>query len=248
MAKFIWIRLATADADGAQRFYQGVVGWGVDRPEGAGEHRILTAGGIGIGGIAPPDPGEPLGWVGYVEVDDVDAEIAAVEAAGGRCIVPAFDVPMAGRIARLADPQGAAYLVIAPAPWEGEVPPAPSRQTPGQIGWHELHTPDMDAGFAFYADRYGWTLARDLDMGPMGTYRIFAIDGEDAGGVAQATPLAPAWLHYFTVPDIDAAAAAIGTGGGTVTSGPHEVPGGAWIVHANDPQGAVFALVGGRGA
>jgi uncharacterized protein len=41
-----------------------------------------------------------------------------------------------------------------------------------------------------------------------------------------------------------AAAAARATGrGGQVLQGPHEVPGGAWIVQARDPQGAVFAMV-----
>ena len=34
--------------------------------------------------------------------------------------------------------------------------------------------------------------------------------------------------------------------GGTVRNGPMEVPGGAWIVQAADPQGAAFAVVGPR--
>jgi predicted enzyme related to lactoylglutathione lyase len=32
--------------------------------------------------------------------------------------------------------------------------------------------------------------------------------------------------------------------GGTVSMGPHEVPGGDMIIIGNDPQGAEFALVG----
>ena len=31
-------------------------------------------------------------------------------------------------------------------------------------------------------------------------------------------------------------------GGGQITNGPLQVPGGGWIVHAVDPQGAHFAL------
>jgi predicted enzyme related to lactoylglutathione lyase len=31
--------------------------------------------------------------------------------------------------------------------------------------------------------------------------------------------------------------------GGQVVMGPHEVPGGSWIVQGLDPQGAGFALV-----
>jgi len=33
--------------------------------------------------------------------------------------------------------------------------------------------------------------------------------------------------------------------GGEVLMGPHEVPGGAWIVQARDPQGAHFAMISG---
>jgi uncharacterized protein len=32
--------------------------------------------------------------------------------------------------------------------------------------------------------------------------------------------------------------------GGKVLNGPHQVPGGSWIVQCLDPQGAMFALVG----
>ena len=34
-----------------------------------------------------------------------------------------------------------------------------------------------------------------------------------------------------------------GEGGAQVLNGPMEVPGGAWIVQARDPQGAAFAMV-----
>ena len=48
------------------------------------------------------------------------------------------------------------------------------------------------------------------------------------------------------LPDIDVATDKVRSGGGTVLNGPMEVPGGAWIIQATDPQGAMFALVGMR--
>jgi hypothetical protein len=33
-----------------------------------------------------------------------------------------------------------------------------------------------------------------------------------------------------------------------VINGPHQVPGGEWVVIADDPQGAAFGLVGPQGA
>jgi predicted enzyme related to lactoylglutathione lyase len=58
-------------------------------------------------------------------------------------------------------------------------------------------------------------------------------------------PLSPVpfWLYYFNVDAIDAAAARAKANGGKILNGPHEVPGGLWIVMCMDPQGAAFAMV-----
>jgi uncharacterized protein len=49
-----------------------------------------------------------------------------------------------------------------------------------------------------------------------------------------------AWLYYFMVDGINAAAQRVRGAGGTIAMGPHEVPGGQWILHASDPQGGHF--------
>ena len=54
----------------------------------------------------------------------------------------------------------------------------------------------------------------------------------------------PFWLYYFNVEDIDAASGRVAAGGGKITNGPMQVPGGNWIIQCQDPQGAHFALVG----
>ena len=89
-----------------------------------------------------------------------------------------------------------------------------------------------------------------MDMGPMGIYQLFKAGGDEAiGGMMtklDAMPV-PFWLYYFNVAGIDAAAKAVEAGGGQVLNGPHEVPGGDFILQGLDPQGAMFALVGPRG-
>ena len=82
-------------------------------------------------------------------------------------------------------------------------------------------------------------------MGPMGKYRIFGADGVQMGGMMDKPENIPvsAWGFYINVDGIDAAAERIKANGGQVLMGPHEVPGGSWIVQAMDPQGAAFALV-----
>jgi predicted enzyme related to lactoylglutathione lyase len=56
------------------------------------------------------------------------------------------------------------------------------------------------------------------------------------------------WRFYFQVRDIDAAAAKVAAAGGTVRHGPHPIPGGAYMIVATDPHGAVFGAVGPRKA
>jgi predicted enzyme related to lactoylglutathione lyase len=54
---------------------------------------------------------------------------------------------------------------------------------------------------------------------------------------------APGWRFYFQVDRIKAAVTRIAERGGKVLMGPHQVPGGNWIVEAADPQGAEFAVL-----
>jgi hypothetical protein len=83
----------------------------------------------------------------------------------------------------------------------------------------------------------------------MGTYQEFSAGGETIGGMFTKPPTLPLpfWLYYFNIDDIQAAAKRVEAGGGQIVYGPTEVPGGAWIVHCTDPQGAIFALLDRRG-
>ena len=79
----------------------------------------------------------------------------------------------------------------------------------------------------------------------MGKYRIFGADGVQMGGMMDKPENIPvsAWGFYINVDGIDAAVERVKANGGQVLMGPHEVPGGSWIIQAMDPQGANFALV-----
>ena len=81
-------------------------------------------------------------------------------------------------------------------------------------------------------------------MGPMGIYRLWGEDDVQLGGMMDKPAQVPAsfWGFYTTVDGIDAAIGRLKEKGGQVLNGPHQVPGGSWIVQAMDPQGAAFAL------
>ena len=114
--------------------------------------------------------------------------------------------------------------------------------------WVDLGVIDIPKAKAFYSSLFGWVKADAVDMGPMGVYQLFTVGGIPTGAMfnSPAAQAARFWLYYFNVGDIDAAAKRVGDGGGKIMMGPHQVPGGSWIVQAADPQGAAFALIGSR--
>jgi predicted enzyme related to lactoylglutathione lyase len=246
--EFVWYELITSDVAAARIFYAKVVGWTVEDSGMPGMTYLLAkVGDRQVGGMMsfPPDMPDPSPrWMGYVLASDVDGTAERVTQAGGAVYRAPADIPGVGRFAVVADPQGAAFMLF-----RGDGDPAPelSYMTPGTIGWHELHSGDWEAGFAFYETLFGWTRDMAIPMGPAGTYQLFATGAHAIGGMMTDTEAPePYWLYYVSVDDIDAAAARTTAAGGTILYGPVEVPGGMWVINAKDPQGATFALVGKR--
>jgi predicted enzyme related to lactoylglutathione lyase len=159
---------------------------------------------------------------------------------------PPEDIPGVGRFAVVTDPYGAAFNLFKDSSAMAPEPKVP--ETPGHIGWHELHAGDGVGAFAFYSGLFGWTKAQAMDMGPLGVYQLFAIDGVDSGGMMTKMPETPQpfWLYYINVAALDAAVAKVTEGGGKVVVAPNQVPGGSWVANCCDPQGAFFALVAPR--
>lgn len=247
---FNWYELMTSDVEAAKRFYGQVVGWEMEGFDPSGDYTVLKAGGRGVGGLtAIPAEAAANGvrpvWIGYIAVADVDCAAEEIRHSGGKLHMGMKDIPGAGRIAMVSDPQGAPFYVIAP---DGEDEPPAAPMTSGHVGWHELHTSDWEAAFDFYSGRFGWEKDEALNMGPTGIYQLFRAGGGNAiGGMYNAETFGrPAWLFYFVVGNIDEAASRVAGAGGEVVEEPMEVPGGAWVIQCRDPQGAMFALVGMR--
>ena len=186
----------------------------------------------------------PSFWIGYIYTPDVDASVEKLKAAGGKVQREPWDIPGVGRLAAVSDPQGAGFMLMTP---RGEGAPPPPRGAQGRVDWRELHSTDWEAGWDFYSGLYGWEKSQAMDMGEMGSYQLFSDASEDIGAMFNNPHLPmPAWLYYFRVPSIDRAIETVKDAGGQVIQGPHEVPGGDWIIQGMDPQGAMFALVGGK--
>ena len=250
--KFIWYDVMTSDTKAGAAFYSDVIGWDAQThamPD-EGTYTVFSKGPAMVAGLmAIPEPMRAQGarpcWSGYVAVDNVDTDAARVQAAGGTIAREPTDIPNVGRFAVVCDPGGAVFLLFAPSTQEEPKPVAP--MTPGHVGWHELYAGDLEREFAFYSGLFGWTRDRAVDLGAAGTYQTFATGGAPCGGMMTrcAQVPHPCWNYYIAVEGVAAAAERAKARGGELLQGPHEVPGGAWIVQARDPQGAAFSMISG---
>jgi len=259
-ANFIWYELMTPDPAGAAAFYGAVVGWTIashaDPAAGDMDYRMIgRSDGGNAGGVLALNADMLTGgarpiWIGYLEVDDVDAAVDAIKADGGAVQMGPMDIPV-GRIAMVADPQGAPFYVMAPVPppgMEGMESDVFSVTEPQHMRWNELATSDPDGAIAFYKKHFGWGQDGEMPMGELGAYRF--IQRGDVG-IGAAMPLmqgypVPVWNFYIGVDDIDRAHAAVTANGGTITNEPMEIPGGEYAMNAIDPQGAPVGFVGPR--
>ena len=255
----IWYELMTTDPEGAKRFYDRAIGWDIGPAHDEVGYRMIGRGDGGFaGGLLPLsqemcEHGARPSWLGYVGVNDVDASLIDIEAKGGRTLMPAQDIDMAGRIAMVADPQGNPFYIMKPTPPPGDENKESdvfSTSAEQRVNWNELATADPVAARHFYGELFAWTSDDFMPMGDLGEYRFFAHDGKTIGAVyhPQNEGLAgkkdTGWRYYIRVPSISKAAEAVKTNGGTIDMDPHEVPGGDYIIIGHDPQGAEFSLVG----
>lgn len=252
-----WYELATSEGNlgAAETFYGEVLGWTTKDAGMEGfEYHLASTGGDMVAGmmVMPPDVGSmPPFWMIYFAVDDADKTAADISAAGGKVHREPADVPGTGRFAVVGDPQGAGFGILQPLPMAdgSEGGNAFDPMKVGHGNWNELMSSDPEAAFGFYSDLFAWQKSQAVEMGAMGTYQVFSHGGKDIGGMmGLGNSPVPAWLPYFGVNGVEAAMKRIESAGGKVAHGPSEVPGGAYIAVAQDPQGAWFAVVGPKEA
>src|SRR5580698_3336934 len=90
---------------------------------------------------------------------------------------------------------------------------------PGSFSWLELATTDQAAAKQFYGAVLGWQPV-DHDMGPMGVYTMFKIEGKDAAACftlpSHERHIPPHWALYVSVENADASAARVAQLGGKI--------------------------------
>jgi hypothetical protein len=119
IGRFSWNELMTTDFKRAFDFYRQLFGWEQvgDAMDMGGGNMYLMYGlkGKMFGGIYNRDganmPNMPPNWLPYVYVKDIKQTVDAATRAGGKLGRGPMDIPGGGKIAILADPQGARFAL-----------------------------------------------------------------------------------------------------------------------------------------
>lgn len=120
---FVWHELYVPNVAAAQKFYSEAFDFGTSQMDMGeiGTYHMFTKNGTSVAGIAdtsaPPMAGDniPPHWATYLAVDDVDSRVEKAVSLGATLVVPAMNVETVGRMALIADPQGAHIWIFTPA-------------------------------------------------------------------------------------------------------------------------------------
>ena len=233
-----WVDNLVGDPARAMDFYRELLGWEFGGP-GPGDYYVATVRGRDVAGLGQAPPGVSPGWNTYVSVASADDTARAAD----RVVVEPFDVLPAGRVAALADSDGAIVGLWEPAERRG----CQLVNEAAAYAMSALHTPDPDAAARFYGDLFGWE-AEEFAPG----ISLFRLPGYVGGEPAQPVPRdvvavmakddgPDRWSVDFWVTDADELAGrALGLGGSVVVPPFDSIPTRQAVVA--DPFGAVFSV------
>ena len=259
-----WIDTSHPDPEAVLPFYSGLFGWtfeDVMPADAPGRYYMARIRGADAAALGSAQEGAPpvAVWNTYIWVASADDAAAKAKDLGGAVVVDPFDVMAEGRMAVLADPEGAVFSV-----WEAKTHTgAGIVNEHGAVNFNGLATRDVEQAKAFYGGLFGWGTL-DLPSGLMWTLpgygdhleertpglreQVASMGGPDGfiDVVATVNRIAdddtetpPNWSVTFATDDADATAAKATELGGEVVAGPLDAP---WVRMAvlRDPQGAVF--------
>ena len=126
--EWIWSSLITTDPDTDAAFYQALFGYEVfELPAGPGAQHLLFASQnyarASDNSVPPQAPDLPPHWLNYLRVEDATKMAAQAVALGGRVLVEPHLDRQGGKLAVVADPQGAPFGLLEWPEGENEAVP-----------------------------------------------------------------------------------------------------------------------------
>jgi predicted enzyme related to lactoylglutathione lyase len=259
-----WVDTSQPNPEAALPFYHGLFGWQLDNsmPETSeGKYFIARIRGGDVAAIGSiPEGAPPMAmWNTYIWVDNADETATRVRDAGGVLAQEPFDVMDAGRMAVVADPEGAVFCLWQAKAHKG----AKVVNEHGALNFNGLATRDPASAETFYGDVFGWKrlalpaggmwmlpgYGDHLEERSPGLRKQMAQMSAPDGFIDVVAALNPIgdhdsetpahWSVTFGADDVHATAAKAVELGGEVVEGPVDVP---WsrLAVIRDPQGATF--------
>lgn len=261
-----WVDTSQPDPEAVLGFYGGLFGWQFENmmPDGSdGKYFVGRIRGGDVAAVGSISEGAPrmATWNTYIWVESADDAASRAGKAGGKVLTEPFDIMGAGRMAVLADPEGAVFCVWQANGHRG----ARVVNEHGALNFNNLAVRDIKAAEAFYGAVFGWEILA-LPLGVMWVRPGYGDHLEESSPglrqqmtqmgapegfidvVAAVNPIArddhqtPAqWRVVFAVDDVAAAMANATELGGEVVMGPLDAP---WtrLAVIRDPGGAVFTM------
>jgi uncharacterized protein len=115
--EWIWSSLITSDPNAAAAFYQTLFDYDVfELPSRSGALHLLLASHnyarASVNALPPSGTNIHPSWLNYVRVDDAAEMAAKAEALGGRVLVAPHEDRQGGKVALIADPDGAVFGML----------------------------------------------------------------------------------------------------------------------------------------
>jgi predicted enzyme related to lactoylglutathione lyase len=125
------------------------------------------------------------------------------------------------------------------------------KRHPGKVVWRDLLTNDPAGSRQFYGELFGWEFEApgiDMGFGDEEIYMLIRHKGHLIGGMVNTKALGKTenisqWITTIAVSDINAATSSIAAGGGKLITEPKNLRHRGHVAVAEDPTGAIFALV-----
>lgn len=255
--KIIWHDLITDKPELTKEFYQALFGWQFEELTLAGglfgkvNYTLIRHNSKLIGGMVDqtklPVKKDISQWVVLMSVSNIDSAVAEVKSSGGTVFSPITDLGERGKIAIVADPQGALLGFLQTK--QGD-PIDKAEIEYGNFLWNELWTMDVNKATEFY-QRIAQYDVNDRSVKTKGeetkNYRILKTKNKARVGIMTnpVENLQPLWVSYIRVKDAEALAAIVAkveSLQGEILLAPQDRAIGGRVALIAGPSGAGIAL------
>ena len=255
--KIIWHDLITDTPIKTKKFYQELFGWQFEELSIAGglfgniNYTLIRHNGQLIGGMIDQTKlkvKEDISqWVVLMSVKDIDKAVKEVSNSGGTVFSPATDLGDRGKIAIVADPQGALLGFLQTK--NGD-PDDGITINSGNFLWNELWTNNVNKATEFYQRIASYKIDDhkvEHEHTTETNYRLLKTNNEPRVGILTnpVEHLTPIWVSYLRVKDadsLDAIVAKVTELEGEILLAPQDRAIGGRVALIAGPSGAGIAL------